>query len=94
MDVQEAVQVAKDYVRDVYVGEDIENVGLEEIKLDDVTGVWRITIGFSRPWDEQRGFAAKQIGAPPQRSYKIVNINDQSKMVVSMDAREIAYVSR
>lgn len=90
MDVQEAVRLAKDYVRSVYADEQITNVGLEEIKLDGGTGVWRITIGFSRPWDAQRGFAASQLRAPPIRSLKVVNIDDGSGNVVSMAAREAA----
>lgn len=49
MKVQEAVAKAKEYVRDVYADEKIRFVGLEEIEWSD--DVWRITIGFSRPWD-------------------------------------------
>lgn len=94
MEVQEAVRVAKDYVRSVYAEEQIENVGLEEIKLDDRTDVWRITIGFSRPWDRHRGFAGAQMGWQPTRSYKVVNIDDKRGSVVSMDAREVAQIVR
>ena len=61
MDVQEAVRLAKDYVLRIYAEEIITNVGLEEIKLDDRSDVWRITIGFSRPWDNQAGFTTVTI---------------------------------
>ena len=85
MDVQEVVRIAKDHVHRVYAEESITNVGLEEIKLDDPSDIWRITIGFSRPWDKQAGFSTT---IPPFRSFKTVNIDDKSGNVVSMDARE------
>ena len=90
MEVQEAVRLAKNYVRSVYTDEEITNLGLEEIKLDDDTEQWRITIGFSRPWDSRRGFTAVQLATPPTRSYKVVNIDGKTGQVVSMDAREVA----
>ena len=51
MDVKAAVIMAKDHVADVFLGEDIRNVGLEEVEFDDSLGRWIVTIGFSRPWD-------------------------------------------
>ena len=50
MDVKQAVQIAKQYVSELFEGEPITNVGLEEVVYEDESDTWKITIGFSRPW--------------------------------------------
>ena len=50
MDVKEAVRAAKEYVVDLFDGEEIDYVGLEEVEFDHESDQWKITIGFSRPW--------------------------------------------
>ena len=54
MDVKEAVRTAKEYLSDLYEGEQIMNVGLEEVVFEDRLNSWRVTIGFSRPWDRKQ----------------------------------------
>ena len=51
MDVKEAARTAKDYLLDLFEGEETMNVGLEEIDFDDSSKSWSVTVGFSRPWD-------------------------------------------
>jgi hypothetical protein len=90
MDVREAVQAAKTYVAELFADEGLSNLGLEEVEFDDTTGVWRVTVGFSRPWDRlPTSIAAMaQGGASLPRSYKIVRIDDATGRVVSVKARE------
>ena len=59
MDVKEAVRTAKDYLTDLFVDEEVVNIGLEEVVFDDATNRWSITIGFSRPWDQGRSEKAQ-----------------------------------
>jgi hypothetical protein len=91
MQVKEAVSRAKQYIKDVFVEENIDSPGLEEIEFDDKTGIWSVTIGFSRPWDEGGPFGVK-LGAlaPRRRDYKVVRIVDSDKRVISVKNREIA----
>ena len=49
MEVKEAIQTAKRWVADVLQEENVSNIGLEEVEF--TNGLWRITIGFSRPWN-------------------------------------------
>jgi hypothetical protein len=49
MNVREAIATAKQYTRGVFAEEEIADLGLEEVVRDDEHGVWRITVGFSRP---------------------------------------------
>ena len=80
MDVKQAVKLAKDHIADLYRDEEILNVGLEEVELDDER-VWRITIGFSRPWDRKIG---NVLSGEDPRSYKIVLINEENGYVFAV----------
>jgi hypothetical protein len=91
MDVREAVNLARRHVLDLFGSEEISNLGLEEVEFDDASGVWNITVGFSRPWDKVsggRGLAALAQAETLNRSYKIVRIQDATRRVLSVKNRE------
>ena len=85
MDVKQAVQIAKQYVSELFEGEPITNVGLEEVVYEDESDTWKITIGFSRPWHRTKPqTAAEMLGGPFERSYKVVQIDDESGKIESL----------
>ena len=84
MDVKEAVQIAQEYLTELYESEQITNVGLEEIVFDDTSNSWKITIGFSRPWDHKNNLVGTLGDGLPERSYKVVSINGDSGKVESL----------
>ena len=88
MDVKQAVKTAKTYLADLMADESIENLGLEEVQFDEVTQRWKVTIGFSRPWDRKNSLAAAltEYGRS-DRSYKILSINDADGRVESLKDR-------
>ena len=89
MDVKQAAGIAKNYIADLYEAENIKNLGLEEVEFDDDQGIWRVTIGFQRPW-EQAGFLARSGLAEP-RAYKLLQIADGDGRVLSVrDRRPMA----
>jgi hypothetical protein len=95
MDVKEAVNLAKQYVADLFSTEKIFNLGLEEVEYDDSEKVWFVTLGFSRPWDNPPSYATsvftalgQQEAKMPIRCYKIVRISDASQKVHSVKNRE------
>ena len=92
MDVKEAVATAKEYVTEIFAGEDLADVGLEEVVFDDEADVWKVTIGFNRPWDRLRGLAAVMSPGefPDRRSFKVVRIEDRTGRVVSLTHRKPA----
>jgi uncharacterized protein YdeI (YjbR/CyaY-like superfamily) len=49
MDVKEAIEKAKQYVKDIYAEEQITHLGLEEVERSAKSGTWAITLAFSRP---------------------------------------------
>lgn len=85
LDVKKAVEQAKRYVGDLFAGEGLVNLGLEEVEYDDVHQQWHITLGFSRPWDSNR-YLSDLAGVSP-RSYKIVTI-DQEGNALSVKNRD------
>ena len=88
MDVKEAARTAKDYVSDLFADEGITNVGLEEVELDEFSNTWKITLGFSRPWDQKNALVATLGGdGRPARAYKVVHINDDDGKVKSLTDR-------
>ncbi|HEY2991393.1 MAG TPA: hypothetical protein VGM22_01175 [Methylomirabilota bacterium] len=89
MDVKQAVDAAKKYVAELFSNEGVVNLGLEEVEFDDQTGMWNVTVGFSRPWDKPYGGIASigQIVSMP-RTYKVVKVQDVSGRVVSVKGRE------
>ena len=89
MDVKEAVQTAKRYLGDLYAEENPVNIGLEEVEFDYDHDMWRVTIGFSRPWELNTNFMAAVGGTVARRAYKVVTISDKENRVVSVKDREI-----
>lgn len=90
MDVREAAQVAKEYLIDLFDGEGITNVGLEEVEFDEESIDWKITVGFSRPWDHKNPLTAALAEGRPARSYKVLRINDEDGRVISVKERVFA----
>ena len=83
MDVRGAVQKARSFLEDLFQDEEIEDVGLEEVVFDDELNEWKVTIGFSRPWDHRR-MAFEDM---PSRSYKVVRIDNDDGAVKSLTDR-------
>lgn len=87
-DVKQSVQKAIDYVATLYEGEDIRNLGLEEVEYKEEQGVWSITVGFSRPWQEKGALAMlSSQGSAPPRTYKVITIRNDGD-VISVKSRE------
>jgi len=91
MNVKDAVRKAMEYVTEVFKSENPENIGLEEVILNEDENIWEVTIGFSRPWDyPQSGlFMGGLQPQNPKREYKIVRIDNKSGEVKSIKIREI-----
>ena len=87
MDVKEAARVAKEYLFDLFAAEEVVNVGLEEVDFDDLSNDWKITIGFSRPWDQNNSLTTLIGERRPARSYKVIRISNESGQVKSVKDR-------
>ena len=94
MDIKEAARHAKKYVEDLFTEEGIKDVGLEEIEFDGTSGAWRVTVGFSRPWDRAKEpllASVTEIAGVPRkrvRDMKIVTLDDTEGRILSVKNRE------
>ena len=89
MDVRNAVRVAKSHVEDLFADEGINDLGLEEVEMEQ-GAYWKITIGFTRPWSRTVGTV---LGGVDNRSYKVVRIRDKDGIVLSLKDRTLPLVS-
>ncbi|MEJ2801484.1 hypothetical protein WAE61_06365 [Comamonadaceae bacterium PP-2] len=91
IDVKQAVVTAKDAVQKLFHDEDLRNIGLEEVVYDELNHCWRVTVGFSRPWDEPMvaglGFAFAKEPLSVKRTYKVVKLNDQDGSLMAVENR-------
>jgi hypothetical protein len=87
--VKDAVHIAKDFIQETFGDEAIMNVGLEEVKYDDDENSWKITVGFSRPWDDE-GSLLVPLQRKYRRVYKVVTIDDSTGEPRAITLREIA----
>lgn len=89
MDVKEAVGVAKKWVRDTLADETVSNLGLDEVEFKDEDKTWRITLGFSRPWNASRNAMTTLVGEPaPRRVYRVLKVSDETGKVISMTRKD------
>lgn len=89
MEVKKAVQEAKAYVADLLDDEGVTNLGLEEVYFDETSGLWNITLGFSRPWNTTRSPITAITGDPAvRRAYRVVKMRDDDGKIISMTKRE------
>lgn len=97
MDVKEAVRAAKEYVNEVFAGENVVHVSLEEVLFDESENAWKVTIGFFRAWDDSRDARdrlSRPFGLPEwkSRAYKVVKMDDETGKVVSLTHRRFPEV--
>lgn len=106
MDPKEAIAKAKNYVLELYEGEPIVDIGLEEIRFDEATDVWDVTVGFQRVLKPthvrqlidamSRGPSLSALVAAPlsERIYKVVSIANDNGDFRSMTDRQLSSGSR
>jgi hypothetical protein len=89
MDVKDAVKMAKKYIDELFAEEGVAELGLEEVEYDDLQNEWRITVGFSRPWERERGglLALTQGHVQKPRSYKVVRVSAETGTALSVKNR-------
>ena len=90
MDAREAVQTAKRYITDLFEGEPLINVGLEEVVYEDESDEWEITISFSRDWNRTSPFFPSKDATSQQRYYKRITIDDETGEVQSLTDRVVS----
>jgi len=95
IDVKQAVKAATTFARELFDGEELRHLRVEEVELSDDRRLWNITLGWVEP--AVRTKAAPLIPAYGQediqklpRVYKTFDVDAESGAVQSMKMREVA----
>lgn len=75
MRIAEAVRVAKEHITELFVDESISDLELEEVVIDEVTDVLKVTLSFIRPGSTLDLLPTRE-RLNKNRSYKVVHVKD------------------
>ncbi len=92
--VKQAVHIARDYILELYDGQDLPNLMLEEVQMTDDDQHWLITFGFdtNRPtqiMNDPYSLPLQRIRSQYVREYKRITLSANTGDVVGMTIREI-----
>lgn len=91
MEAKEAVRLAKEYISELLKEEGMTNLGLEELEFIESENSWRVTLGFSRPWNTIRGPLSTITGEnSARRAYRVLTVRASDGEVLSVKKREMA----
>ena len=89
LDMKEAIRRAKHEISEIFADEGISDLGLEEVRYDDDSGVWKVTLGFARPWRNPKGPFSGIAAALSQRDFKVVTLDGTDGHLVSIEERRL-----
>lgn len=81
MRVTEAKIVAREYLVQMFCGEPIGDVRVDEVVFAEERDMWQITISFSCPWGVPDVLASHTTKEHELRSYKCMHIGDRDGKV-------------
>ena len=94
MERSEAVQAAKKHATEIFEGEGISPIRLEEINYDAWKDEWQITVGFA--YQRSPSQLAANLGVKTtygNRQYKVVHIRDRDGEFVGLTDRLLTPLS-
>ncbi|HUY92679.1 MAG TPA: hypothetical protein VMV10_28320 [Pirellulales bacterium] len=87
LEVKQVVQAAAQFVQDMYQGEGIVDLRLEEVERLHDKNQWAVTLSFARP--PKHPLAQALAGSSMQRDYKILIVDASTGAIESMRIREL-----
>lgn len=87
LNVKEAAKKAMAFVADIYAGDPINELRLEEVDFEEIgaSAAWFITVSFSRA--DETSPLPKGLFGDQSREYKMVSVDAQSGEINSMKQR-------
>ncbi len=91
--VKEAVKMAREHAKELYEGEHLKNLGLEEAVFDDNRNEWLVTLGYDSYRIKRRKKSisialASDTEEETLREYKIFRINSENGSLLGMKIRD------
>lgn len=85
--VKQAVTSAMDFVLDLYDGQSLRDLLLEEVEMDQAHNKWLVTIGFSLANEESTSILTPST-RKLARHYKVIAVDSRTGHTMSMKIRE------
>ena len=91
IDMKTAVRAARQFANELFDGEALPNLALEEIEFDESNHQWQVTLGFDSPHRIRRKTTGPALFPTTEeevkREYKQFNIDADNGHLVSMTMR-------
>lgn len=87
--MKEAIRRAKQEITEIFADEEISELGLEEVRFDESLGVWKITLGFTRPWRNPKSAFSGLSPSLAQRDFKVVTLDGTDGRLVAIEERRL-----
>jgi hypothetical protein len=89
VDVKQAVAAAISAVQNLFAGQDIRDLLLEEVEKSEDDRHWRVTISFARLIEGGNALRTALAGPEYNRFYKVIELDAVTGNLVSMKIRKI-----
>jgi hypothetical protein len=95
IDVKQAVKAATAFAREMFDGDELRHLRVEEVELSDDQRLWNITLGWVEPAVKAKAsplipaYGQDEIQKLP-RVYKVFDVDAESGAVQSMKIRDVA----
>ena len=89
IDVKQAVQSAEAYARELYRGDELRHLRLEEVERSDDGRSWYVTLGWVEPAVSSNALVIGGGFQKLPRVYKVFEVDAETGVVQSMKIRDV-----
>lgn len=84
IDVKQAVKISHEYIKELYSGDEIRDLSLEEIEISEDNKFWLVTLAFTKQMMQHLNPMEAMTGPKYARFYKEIKIDAETSQVRSM----------
>lgn len=89
IDVKQAVKISLEYIKELYSGDEIRDLSLEEIEISEDNKFWLVTLAFTKQMMQHLNPMEAMTGPKYSRFYKEIKIDAESGLVRSMKNKKL-----
>jgi hypothetical protein len=89
IEVKQAIQIAQDYIKELYTGDEIRDLSLEEVEVAEDNKFWLVTLAFTKQMMQPLNPMEAMTGPKYARFYKELKIDAEGGQVRSMKNKKL-----
>jgi hypothetical protein len=89
IEVKQAIQIAQDYIKELYHGDEIRDLSLEEVEIAEDNKFWLVTLAFTKQMMQPLNPMEAMTGPKYGRFYKELKIDAEGGQVRSMKNKKL-----